>query len=52
MCKEEKRRKWMLARYYVYEQHMGRGRKLARKPRGIRKPELVEGKRGEKTEKL
>jgi len=36
----------MLARYYVYEQHMGRGRKLARKPRkGIRKLKLVE-KRG------
>jgi len=35
----------MLDRYYVYEQHMGRGRKSARKPRkGIRKLELVEKK--------
>jgi hypothetical protein len=43
----------MLARYYVYEQHVGRGRKSARKPRkGIRKPELVEKKRGERTGKL
>jgi len=33
----------MLARYYVYEQHVERGRKSARKPRrGIRKLELVE----------
>ena len=43
----------MLARYYVYEQHVGRGKKLARKPRmGIRKLELVEKKRGERTGKL
>jgi len=38
----------MLARYYVYEQHVGRGRKSARKPRkGIGELELVEKKRGE-----
>lgn len=37
----------MLARYYVYGQRMGRGRKSARKPRkGIRRLELVEKKRG------
>jgi len=43
----------MIARYYVYEQHMGRGRKSARKPRkGIRKLELGEKKRGVNTGKL
>jgi len=43
----------MLARYYVYEQHMRRGRKSARKPRkGIGKLELVEKKRGQDTGKL
>jgi len=37
----------MLARYYVYEQHMGRGRKNgAQAQEGIRKLELVEKKRG------
>jgi len=37
--------KRMLDSYYVYEQHMRRGRKSARKPRkGIRKLELVEKK--------
>ena len=42
----------MIARYYVYEQHMGR-RKSARKPRkGIRKLELVEKKREVNTGKL
>jgi len=43
----------MIARYYVYEQHMGRGRKSTRKPReGIRKLELVEKKREVNTGKL
>lgn len=40
--------KRMLARYYVYEQHMGRRKSARRAGKGIRK--LVEKKRGENYE--
>ena len=60
MCNEEKRlrivKKWMLARYYVYEQHVGEEENRHASPgkprKGIRKLELVEKKRGDRTGKL